>query len=96
MYWVLVTQLIVKNASEDTLQPYYINACIYDMIAATPSPYTDGYNLLTKRLVNYEVKFLIQTFFSLAILLHVVLRLSSYQHVLFITTPKRALMYSNA
>ena len=41
---VFVTQL-VKIASEDTLQPYYINACTYDMKAAIPSPCYDAHHL---------------------------------------------------
>ncbi len=43
---VLVTQFVNKDASEDTLQPYYINQFVYDMIDAAQSPYNDGYSIL--------------------------------------------------
>ena len=45
---VLVTQVVTESANEDTLEPYYINDTIYQMVMEAPKPYNDGYKLLQK------------------------------------------------
>ena len=45
---VLVTQVVTESANEDTLEPYYINDTIYQMVMEVPKPYNDGYKLLQK------------------------------------------------
>ena len=43
---VLVTQTVAADAADDTLEPYYINDVIYEMISEAPAPYNAGYTLL--------------------------------------------------
>jgi hypothetical protein len=43
---VLVTQVVSVDAGDDTLEPYYVNAFLYEMIAEAPAPYNTGYTLL--------------------------------------------------
>ena len=37
-----------QHVLEDTLEPYYINDTIYQMVMEAPKPYNDGYKLLQK------------------------------------------------
>ena len=45
---VLATQIVTEGANEATIEPYYINAIVYQMVMETPKPYNDGYKLLLK------------------------------------------------
>jgi hypothetical protein len=42
----LVTQTVAADAADDTLEPYYVNDVIYEMISEAPAPYNAGYTLL--------------------------------------------------